>query len=258
MAVPALSPTPTNRTTPATTPASTPTSAPASNPSSTGTRPAGPSTRDTFEAGPVRPPSPSPSQVGTRPSEASARPAQAGRVNDPADLADRNAVPWISQLSPSGAAESHPNADFNCAPASFAMVARRAGFGKELSDSELISQLAETGKTAFGTGTSMNGALAMANAIGLPVDRSEVSFPGFDAKWMDEQLAAGKAVIANGALATPEGPSGHFIVITGKDENGDYKINDPLDADARRLKPAELEAYLARNPVHQGASIAVG
>lgn len=259
MGVPSLGPTQNRVPTPTATPTPTPTATPS--PATTPTRPAGTDVRDTFETRPTPTPVPTPEapvDAAVTPEPGDVASDGAAQVSDPADTQTRNGIPWISQLKPEGAAESYDLGDFNCAPASFAMVARKAGYGEGLSDAELISELAGIGKTQKGTGTSMNGALAMANKIGMPVDRSEVSFPGFNQAWMDEQLAKGKAVIANGALETPEGPSGHFIVVTGKDAEGNYLINDPLNAENRSVDAAGLGEFLARNPLHKGASIAVG
>ncbi|MDQ3263886.1 MAG: C39 family peptidase [Myxococcota bacterium] len=217
---------------------------------------------DTFEAvapktasGPVLQPTPPAASTAT--TVAASQTSGAAKTGALPDVAERNGFPWISQLDPEGVVES-VNAEVNCAPAVFAMVARKIGFGAELDDASLIDKLGQIGGTQLGSGTSMNGVVAMARAIGLPVDQTEAKFPGFDGKWLDEQLAKGKSVVANGAMETDDGPSGHYILVTGKGGDGKYKINDPWNASNRELTAAQLKTFLQRNPVHHGASVALG
>ncbi len=200
---------------------------------------------------------PTPPAVSTPSTAAAPQTSGATRTVGLPDAAERNGFRWISQLDPEGLVQP-VNAEVNCAPAVFAMVARKIGFGAELDDASLIEKLSQIGGTQPGTGTSMNGVVAMARAIGLPVDQTEAKFPGFDGKWLDEQLSKGKSVVANGAMETEDGPSGHYILVTGKGADGKYKINDPWNASNRELTATQLETFLKRNPVHHGASVALG
>jgi len=249
--------TPLNVTSPRPTPAPTAPASRTDTAAAPATRPATPgsSTADTFEtaaprtSGPVLAPTPTATPTPTYlPTTTST-----GEGN----RSERNGFRWISQLEPEGLRQP-ANAEVNCGPAVLAMAARKIGFGNELDDAALIEKLAGIGGTKPGTGTSMNGIVAMARAIGLPVDQTEAKFPGFDQKWLDAQLDQGKSVVANGALQTEEGPSGHFILVTGRGENGTYEINDPWNEANTELSAEQLGAFLQRNPVHHGAAVALG
>lgn len=186
-----------------------------------------------------------------------APPTTANQVNSPQDLADRNGFRWIDQNNPAGADQSYTNGRLNCGPAVMAMVARSLGMGNDLSDAQLIDKLGKIGLTNDQTGTSLNGIIGMADALGDKVKKDDVKYPGFDQGWMDKELADGKAVVANGALEDKKGVFGHYILVTGKDEKGDYKVNDPWDAHHNRMTGQELKAFLEKNPVHHGASVAI-
>jgi hypothetical protein len=174
-------------------------------------------------------------------------------------------VPWISQLNPSGSEFGYSNATANCGPASMAMIARANGWGTGLSDAQLINQLGAIGGTTA-EGTSINGIAAMAQAMGKGADIQGLPELGTQGmlNWVDQSLAAGKNIVANGDFYSEpgrdpsQGPSGHYIDVVGKDENGNYKIRDPWSKEITTMTPDQLINFLKNNPVNHGYAVAVG
>jgi hypothetical protein len=179
------------------------------------------------------------------------------------DTGNGQNIPWISQLHPAGAEFGYTNAAANCGPASMAMIARSKGYGQGLSDAQLINQLGAIGGTT-GQGTSINGIVAMAQAMGQPAEIKglpETSPQNF-LSWVDSSLKSGKSIVANGDFNSQPGrtgaPSGHYIDVVGKDDNGNYIIRDPWDQSQTRMTPQQLLTYLKNNPVNHGYAVAVG
>jgi len=174
-------------------------------------------------------------------------------------------VPWISQLNPSGSEFGYSNATANCGPASMAMIARANGWGAGLTDAQLINQLGAIGGTTA-EGTSINGIAAMAQAMGKGSDIQGLPELGTQGmlNWVDSSLAAGKNIVANGDFYSEpgrdsgQGPSGHYIDVVGKDENGNYKIRDPWSKEVTTMTPDQLVNFLKNNPVNHGYAVAVG
>jgi hypothetical protein len=90
---------------------------------------------------------------------------------------------------------------------------------------------------------------------------------GFNQVWLDWQLSQPRTfVIASVGIvpddARPDAIAGHYFVITGKDEDGYYEVNDPLpkpnDPSAKPMvyrftaTAQSLEEYVERNPVTGG------
>jgi hypothetical protein len=174
-------------------------------------------------------------------------------------------VPWISQLNPSGSEFGYSNAAANCGPASMAMIARSKGWGAGLTDAQLINQLGAIGGTTA-DGSSINGIVAMAQAMGQPAEIKGLpdSSPQEMLNWVDSSLKAGKSIVANGDFYSEpgrdpsQGPSGHYIDVVGKDENGNYNIRDPWSKEITTMTPQQLVTFLQNNPVNHGYAVAVG
>lgn len=169
-------------------------------------------------------------------------------------------VPFISQYNPNGADGGYTNGAANCGPTSVAMIARAFGKGGDLSDAQLINKLGQAGGTTA-EGSSINGIVAMANEVGL---KAETHGPHADIGWIDQQLAAGKKICANGDYYAEPGhdgggrQSGHFLVVAGKDSNGNYLIQDPADGKERSMTAQELTKFMNSNPINGGYAVSIG
>lgn len=159
-------------------------------------------------------------------------------------------TPFISQYAPTGSENGgYRNGDANCGPTAMAMIARGYQLGGNGSDAKLINQLGAIGGTDE-TGTSGNGLIAMAEHLGLKTGAAE----GANVDWAVSQLQQGKYVIANGDYwEVPEHrngdkTSGHYVLLTGLDQNGNVRVLDPADASARVMTLEQLRQYEAAHP----------
>lgn len=159
--------------------------------------------------------------------------AQPGQATAPAGT-----VPQIYQLNPAGAENGYRNGASNCGPTSMAMIARAHGLFPEMTDAQLINFLGD-GVGTNENGTPHQGILDMAANMGLPATQAGL---GGDAAWIKSQLEAGKLVVVNGNF----GIGGHYVVVTGMDENGNFLVNDPYEG-PRVITPAEMEGYQNAN-----------
>jgi hypothetical protein len=206
-------------------------------------------------------------------------------------------VPAINQKDPNldGENASYTNGLFNCGPASLAQIAR----GKSMQDpnysltykddkgqpvtkkvadmtnEELVTTLGKIAQTDK-EGTSPNGIIDAAAAMGLDVDQSEVKFDSnydpalknggnsFDQAWLDKQLEQGKSVVVNGAFQVQNPKtgefelSGHYATVAGKNKDGTYAVVDPWDGQVKNLTAAELERFMEANEVNGGVMLAIG
>jgi uncharacterized protein YjbI with pentapeptide repeats len=202
---------------------------------------------------------------------------------DMALASNRPGTPEMSQLAPSGANARYVG-NFDCAPASMAMMLRAAGpdaalavgdqlvRAGDLSDADLIKALGKIGGTTLPDaargdpgGTDLNGAAEMAWSMGQPVSVTEVrggdlrpQDPAFDQEWMDRQLAAGKSVLANGRHEEGTESFDHFVAVVGKSGKGDYVVNDPWTGKQAEWSGKELQSFLAGNSQYGGAMMAIG
>jgi len=169
-------------------------------------------------------------------------------------------LPAISQLNPRGNDGTYTNADMNCAPAAMAMIARSIpGLTldghpvSQIPDAALINRLGKHGQTDA-QGTSPNGVIAMAEQLGLSTSARR---GGLDTNYVDSILAQGGSVVANGAYNINGELAGHFVTVSARTPDGNYLVNDPLLGRSVVYTPAELDAFLRRNPVNGGVSIGV-
>lgn len=173
--------------------------------------------------------------------------------------ADDLQVPYINQYRPVGAERGYSNGPSNCGPTSMAMVARAFGYGKGMSDAQLINHLGRIGGTTA-AGTGVNGLVSMAREMGKT---GTIKGPGPQVEWMKEQLRAGKLVIANGDYyAMPphqnEGrTSGHYVCVAGLDSHGNFIVRDPADSNVRTITPNQMAHFIRSNP-NGGWQVAVG
>jgi peptidase C39-like protein len=157
--------------------------------------------------------------------------------------------PWISQIAPDGADESYKNGDQNCAPAVAAMVARNIGFGKDMTDAKLITELGTVGGTTA-QGTSGNGLIAMFEHMGMQTNAT----PGPDLGWMQQELQAGHHVAVLGDYyEVPNhqqdgATSGHYLDVTGMTKEGNFLVNDPADPSTSELTAAQMQKFIASAP----------
>ncbi|WP_257453300.1 C39 family peptidase [Archangium lipolyticum] len=182
----------------------------------------------------------------------------AAPVSDGQHVVGRD-VPYINQLSPTGADGSYTNGAMNCGPASMAMLAREMGYGAGMTDAQLINHLGQIGGTNSSEGTNVNGIVAMANAMGKNAQINQ----GTNVSWMADQLRQGKQVVALGDFhAMPphqdEGrTSGHFVTVTGMDANGNFLVRDPADPNVRAVSPEQMAHFLGSHPAG-GHQVAIG
>ena len=180
------------------------------------------------------------------------------KVGDNAHV-DAGKVPYINQYRPDGAERGYSNGSSNCGPTSMAMIARSFGYGEGLSDAQLINKLGGIGGTT-GAGTSVNGIVAMATAMGK---NAQMKGPGANVDWIRSQLEAGKLVVANGDYyAMPphqneSRTSGHYVTVAGIDDKGNFIIRDPADANVKTVTAEQLAHFLNSNP-NGGYQVSIG
>jgi hypothetical protein len=156
---------------------------------------------------------------------------------------------WVSQLEPTGKDTSYSNGEQNCAPAVAAMVARSAGYGKDLTDAQLITHLGQVGGTTD-QGTSGNGVIAMYNQMGM--DTSAVAGANLD--WMKAELNAGHHVNVLGDFYEVPGrvdstqSAGHYLNVTGMTLGGNFLVKDPWDPTITEMTAAQMQNFIASGP----------
>ncbi len=145
--------------------------------------------------------------------------------------------PYISQLQ-----TNMPNS--YCGPTTTAMIAKAFGRLSGLSGPGAANWLAnQAGIGSAGTGSW--GIQQMATAAGL---KSTVSGFGTPLAFVDQQLASGRLVAANGNARISGATTydaGHWIVVYGKNAQGNYLVHDPANSALAVLTPAQLTQYFA-------------
>jgi len=166
----------------------------------------------------------------------------------PKDLAAK-ALPGISQMDPTGKNANYTNAEMNCGPTVLAMMGD--AFGKKpvgMSDADYINKIGATAGTTA-AGTTGNGMIAALNDMGFQTAANK----GGDLTWINNQLAQGHDVIADGdyySLAAHQNDkleAGHYIAVTAY-TGGQYTINDPANGQISQLTPQQLSDFIAHHP----------
>lgn len=113
-----------------------------------------------------------------------------------------------------------------CGPTAFAMAAS-AATNKKISPVASANVMKAVG-ARDNTGTNWSGINRAASVYGIPSTMSRNPSEGF----VDSSLRQGKPVILSGKSSggrgnTPYTKGGHYVVATGMDSRGNYKVNDP-------------------------------
>jgi peptidase C39-like protein len=159
-------------------------------------------------------------------------------------------VPYIDQFNPAGATQDYDGREF-CGPALLAGIAKTRGDTFGLNDADLVSYLAEVAGTDLYTGTTGYGMVGALEYLGLETAANR----GADLEWIDDELAAGHDVIADGdyyAVPGREEPgkhAGHFIAVTAvRDDWTVYEVTDPASRRVTSMTDTQLEHFITSHP----------
>ena len=159
-------------------------------------------------------------------------------------------VPFIDQYNPAGK-DAHYDGTEYCGPAVLAGIAKARGLSAGLSDADLINRLARVAGTDPRSGTTGNGMIAALHYLGM----GSAATPGANPEWIDDELAAGHDVIANGdfySVPGRENPglhAGHYIAITAAMGGwSSYKVTDPADARVTSMTDSQIEKFIRSHP----------
>jgi len=159
-------------------------------------------------------------------------------------------VPFIDQYKPAGR-DAHYDGTEYCGPAILAGIAKARGLSDGLSDADLINRLARVAGTDPRNGTTGNGMVAALHYLGMRTD----AIGGANLNWIDDQLASGHYVIAEGdfySVPGRENPgrrSGHYIAITAAMGGwSSYKVTDPADGKVTSMTDSQFEKFIRSAP----------
>jgi hypothetical protein len=159
-------------------------------------------------------------------------------------------VPFIDQFNPAGKGPYYDGSEY-CGPALLAGIAKSRGLSSGLSDADLIGALAYMAGTDPATGTTGHGMIAALEAMRMHTDANQ----GGDLDWIDDELASGHDVIANGdfySVPGRENPAlhaGHYIAITAaRDGWSSYKVTDPADPKVTSMTDTQVEKFIRNHP----------
>lgn len=178
---------------------------------------------------------------------------EVSQSHQPAWKQDANVV---DQLHPTGGDNSnYVNGTYNCAGAVAATVSRMLGTDGGKTDAQLISELSE-GRTQQ-DGTTPTALLEMLQDVGATVDGAPI-VGGYSNKDLDSKLNKGDAVIAQVGLKNQSTGNidPHYVLVEGKDGNGNYQIKDPLRGQYTAT-PEQLRQAVYRAPGAGGMLIPI-
>jgi hypothetical protein len=158
-------------------------------------------------------------------------------------------VPYTDQYNPAGK-DAHYDGTENCGPALLASIAKARHQNGGLSDAALINELAAIAGTDA-EGTSGYGMIAGLESLGMQVEANA----GVDLHWINNELASGHDVIANGdfyAVPGRENPrrhAGHYIAITAVGNGwSKYRVTDPASQAVTSMTAAQVRAFVSSHP----------
>jgi hypothetical protein len=161
-------------------------------------------------------------------------------------------VPHINQTRPDGARSDYVDIG-RCGPTCMAMVARAYGLGASLSDAELVERLSRIAGTAERWGTDRTGLYRMAAHLKL----KSLDWDGEATVWMARQLEQERYVVAAGnpfvlpPRETAARYGGHFIVVDGMDEVGNFLMKNPWPDGVHRVTPEQMWKFLMTHGRHE-------
>ncbi|MCC6334502.1 MAG: C39 family peptidase [Myxococcales bacterium] len=165
-------------------------------------------------------------------------PLEPGRIGPPP-------VRHISQTRPAGATSEYLDEGY-CGPTCLAMVARAYGLGSQFTDAELVMRLCRIAGATARRGTDRTGLYRMATHLRL----SSQDWDGEATFWMARHLEQGHYVVAAGNpyVLPPyeklEGYGGHFIVVDGMDETGNFLMKNPWPDGVHAVPPLKMWQFL--------------
>lgn len=194
--------------------------------------------------GPAPSPAPAPTPQPSRP---------AATVGDPMSY-------FFCQFQNDRFNPTGPSSSSNCGPASLAMALKAFGLtdGSDVEATIEKTRQAMTGSNDIHSGTDVSQVVQGAHAFGAQAQ----AVSGLGA--VEQALADGKLVVAAGDPVVYEGrftgaqtakyDGGHFILVVGRDADGNFLVNDPLSrVGTLTITRDELQGYLA----YQGWNSAV-
>ena len=159
-------------------------------------------------------------------------------------------VPFVDQFNPAGKGPDYDGSEY-CGPAILAGIAKSRGLASGMSDADLIEVLAYIAGTDPATGTTGYGMIAALESMGMQTDANQ----GGDLDWIDDELAAGHDVIANGnfySVPGRENPAlhaGHYIAITAARGGwSSYQVTDPADPKVTSMTDTQVETFIRNHP----------
>ncbi|HYV47090.1 MAG TPA: C39 family peptidase [Myxococcaceae bacterium] len=162
-------------------------------------------------------------------------------------------IPSISQINPSGVEDpsTWKGGGYFCGPTSAAMIARADGYRGDIprsEDDDFIQHLADTFPRG---GTPISSKLEtdvadmgpmLEEITGAPVGQHGMG--GSDADSVAQMKAAlrdGRLLVANGNFP---GANGHYVMVSGFDQKGNFLVNDPYGWIPRECPPERLTEFL--------------
>ncbi|HYV66713.1 MAG TPA: hypothetical protein VE964_10755 [Myxococcales bacterium] len=157
-------------------------------------------------------------------------------------------VPYVNQYNPAGKYAGYDGSEY-CGPALLAGIAKERGQSGGLSDAALVGWFAALAGTND-VGTTGNGMIAALEWMGMRTDANR----GGDLDWIDDELASGHDVIANGdfyALPAHQRSgfhSGHYVAITAARGGwSSYTVTDPAGG-IISLSDLQLQTFIESHP----------
>jgi len=165
----------------------------------------------------------------------------------------------VNQIRPDGdnTSQNYVDAGYNCGPATAATLARMMGTREGQSNASLVTELAAKHGTDA-QGTKPGSMMGMIQDVGGKVDGNQLVGDYKDSQ-LDHMLAKGDKAVMEVGLQNADGKTGegtHWIMVNGKDKDGNYLVKDPLKGDYKAT-PQQLRDAFHRAGTVGGTLIAV-